>query len=364
MFPARIQSLFGIHRSANFRGHRAFAGLLSAAEIHAVLQRERSRADRSGDRFSLLAFSTNGSTEGRSVLVQTATILKKRLRSTDELGWMEDGRIGIVLPSTSKEGAETLANDVLWQYPAEIAQPKWQVYCYPSTRLPAEQLQPPHDTDERVQSSDTQVYALDSLLQETMPVWKRSIDVVVAVTSLVVLSPLFLILAAAIKITSPGPVLFKQLRGGRGGTPFLVYKFRSMVNGAERSREAIAGLNEQDGPAFKIEVDPRVTPLGRVLRATSIDELPQLWNVLRGEMSLVGPRPLPCDESDACQGWHRRRLEVTPGLTCIWQTSDRRSISFNEWMRMDVHYIRSRSLWQDTKLILATVGVVLRGKRW
>jgi lipopolysaccharide/colanic/teichoic acid biosynthesis glycosyltransferase len=176
---------------------------------------------------------------------------------------------------------------------------------------------------------------------------------------LVVLAPLFAIIAIAVKLSSPGPVIFAQRRSGRGGRPFLMYKFRTMVADAEARKAELLTQNEQDGPAFKIKNDPRVTAVGRFLRKTSLDELPQLWNVLKGEMSLVGPRPLPCAEAEACEGWQRRRLDVTPGITCIWQVRGRSQVSFADWVRMDMQYIRAQSLQQDLKLLLLTVPAVL-----
>jgi lipopolysaccharide/colanic/teichoic acid biosynthesis glycosyltransferase len=187
------------------------------------------------------------------------------------------------------------------------------------------------------------------------------VDVAGASFGLLFLLPLFAVVAIAIRATSRGPVFFRQQRSGLGGKPFFMVKFRTMVVDAEAKKQALMALNEQDGPAFKIRRDPRVTRLGHFLRITSIDELPQLWNVLRGDMSLVGPRPLPCSETDACRGWLRQRLDVTPGLTCIWQVRGRSTVSFAEWVRMDVQYIRSRSLGADMKLLLQTVpAVVLR----
>jgi lipopolysaccharide/colanic/teichoic acid biosynthesis glycosyltransferase len=207
--------------------------------------------------------------------------------------------------------------------------------------------------------SDESAEGLELIFMRGVPLWKRTIDIVGASLGLIVLVPFFLIVAAAIKFTSAGPVLYGQLRRGRGGRPFRMYKFRSMVAGADSHKSKLLHLNEQDGPAFKIKNDPRITRIGRFLRDTSIDELPQLWNVLRGEMSLVGPRPLPCDEQDACSSWQRSRLDVTPGLTCIWQVRGRSQVTFHEWVRMDLEYIRRRSLWQDTKILLATVPAVL-----
>jgi lipopolysaccharide/colanic/teichoic acid biosynthesis glycosyltransferase len=140
-----------------------------------------------------------------------------------------------------------------------------------------------------------------------------------------------------------------------------MWKFRTMVADAEARKAALMSLNEQDGPAFKIKRDPRITTVGRFLRSTSLDELPQLWNVLKGDMSLVGPRPLPCSESDRCERWQRRRLEVMPGLTGRWQVQGRSSVSFADWVRMDVRYIENQSLGEDLRLILLTVpALVLR----
>ena len=193
-----------------------------------------------------------------------------------------------------------------------------------------------------------------------LPAWKRSTDLVVAGGALAMLWPVMVGIALAIKLDSPGPVIFKQQRAGLGGQPYAIWKFRTMRSDAEAMRSQLLGVNEQDGPAFKLRADPRVTRVGALLRKTSLDELAQLVNILRGQMTLVGPRPLPLIESDGCAPWQRRRLDVTPGLTCIWQVWGRSSVTFNEWVRMDLRYQRKRTPRYDLKILLATVPAVIR----
>lgn len=190
---------------------------------------------------------------------------------------------------------------------------------------------------------------------------KSVIDYVGAAVGLILLSPLLLIIALLIKMTSPGPVFFYQERCGLNGRHFLVRKFRTMYEDAEGKRKQLEEDNEMDGPVFKIRDDPRITPVGRFLRKTSLDELPQLINVLRGEMSLVGPRPPIPEEVDQYQLWQRRRLSMKPGITCIWQVSGRNDISFENWMNMDLEYIDNWSLLLDFKLLLLTVKEVCTG---
>jgi exopolysaccharide biosynthesis polyprenyl glycosylphosphotransferase len=168
--------------------------------------------------------------------------------------------------------------------------------------------------------------------------------------------------AVIIKLTSPGPVLFRQERCGLNGRTFTMYKLRSMVDNAEQTRFELEALNEMDGPVFKLSRDPRVTPIGRILRRFSIDELPQLYNVLRGDMSLVGPRPPLPQEVARYERWQRRRLSMKPGLTCLWQISGRNEVSFQDWMKLDLTYIDNWSLLLDLKILLKTVPIVLLGR--
>jgi exopolysaccharide biosynthesis polyprenyl glycosylphosphotransferase len=191
---------------------------------------------------------------------------------------------------------------------------------------------------------------------------KRILDFLIALVLLVVLAPLMLLIAGLIKFTLPGPVFFVQKRIGLNKRIFNMYKFRTMVTNAEEIMVELEAHNEASGPVFKIRNDPRITTIGRFLRKTSLDELPQLINVLKGDMSLVGPRPLPLRDYEGFeQDWHRRRLSVPPGITCLWQVRGRNSLTFDKWMELDMEYIDNWSLWLDLKIILRTIPAVLKG---
>jgi len=198
-------------------------------------------------------------------------------------------------------------------------------------------------------------------LSRSVRLLKRSFDIVASGLGLLVLSPLLAATALAVKLDSRGPVFFRQKRHGRGGTEFSIVKFRTMVDGAEAQRFALSHLNEMEGggPLFKIKDDPRITRIGSTLRKLSIDELPQLWNVLRGEMSLVGPRPFVVHESERITGWAGRRLETTPGITGLWQVLGRNDIPFEEMVKLDYVYVTNWSLWWDIKILCQTIPVVL-----
>jgi len=192
---------------------------------------------------------------------------------------------------------------------------------------------------------------------------KHLVDFLGALALVIILSPVLLVVALLVKFTSPGPVLFCQQRSGLNGRPFTIFKFRTMVTNAEQFKHELAAMNEMSGPVFKITNDPRITPIGKTLRKYSLDELPQLFNVLCADMSLVGPRPLPVDEVRRFHDFaHRRRLSVRPGLTCLWQIKGRNRISnFDDWVRLDLEYIDNWSLWLDISILFRTIPVVLFG---
>jgi len=340
-----------------------------------LLARERMRSDRGDSIFSLLTFSSAAQFSAVE-LSKLDGMLSGRIRATDDAGILAEDRVGILLPETGPSGAWTLANDLVQRLPAELRGLKPDVYTYPSQDDPLEEpaevtveLQPTTGTRRRgakrdlaVRFTGTPVRSMASLFLQPLPIWKRAIDILVALNAIVVLSPLLLTVAAAVKLTSHGPVIFRQKRDTLGGRQFMIYKFRTMTVDAEARKEALREFSEQDGPAFKITNDPRITPIGKFLRTTSIDELPQLFNVLLGDMTLVGPRAMDSRESNGCEPWQRRRLDVTAGITCIWQVRGRSQVSFADWMRMDLRYIRTRSMAADLKLLVETVPAVVVGR--
>lgn len=320
--------------------------------------------------------------------------LRKRLRISDSIGWYESN-LGFLLPETEKEGTLCCANDL-----AEIAlrhgyEVDTEVSIYPdddelislADEISSDDsgdhpvINPPHADWSEAKGSRSvsgsnesgslgggNINARVKMAKHSFvracptPVWKRAIDIAGSGAGLLILSPLFLGAALGIKLTSKGPIFFRQIREGKNGQQFGILKFRTMVTDAEARQVELRALSEQDGPAFKLRDDPRITKIGKYLRKSCIDELPQLVNVLTGEMSLVGPRPLPVHESLECVAWQRARLTVLPGLTCTWQAYADRDTKFADWMRMDLEYIEERSLWNDLKLIFDTAFIALLHK--
>ena len=344
-------------------GEAALRGLPCVKRFRKTLARERARAERLGDGFSLLALGVNDWRSGRPTLTHLARVLRRRLRMTDEAGWLDERRLGVILPGTPAWGAWTVADDLCRTFPADVPLPECKVYTYPLDGAGSEEDRAGRlGIRRRTAVRRRPVASMEVFFLQGLPLWKRAMDVVLAGAVLILSAPLMAAVAAAVKLSSPGPALFGQRRVGLGGRPFTIYKFRTMVVDAEQQQEKLMARNEQQGPVFKIRNDPRVTPLGRLLRKTSIDELPQLWNVLKGEMSLVGPRPPLDKEVRQYELWQRRRLDVTPGITCTWQVSGRSKIAFTEWVRMDIRYIFARSLKKDVGLLWQTLPAVILRK--
>ncbi len=401
MFSAIVKETWSRLREAFARRH--IAGVASTSEFDRAFQLERARTDRGGRPFSLVVFLP--ATERPDDPLPLVRVLRNRTRSTDIIGRLDRDRTGVLLPETPSAGAWTFAEDVLAALARSQLAFDCEVFTYPAdwpqhdvgprtgdrrgvasavdnglgrlasvgtlvepapAMMNASHLQlvrdvPASDGLAHVRASlgHRQVADMSTLFVRRLPIWKRGMDILVSSTLLVLLSPLMLAVAVAIKLSSPGPIVFRQLRAGLGGRPFTFLKFRSMYIDAEERRKALEGLNEASGPVFKMKNDPRVTRVGRLIRGLSIDEIPQLWNVLRGDMTLVGPRPPILDEVERYESWQRHRLDTTGGLTCIWQVSGRSNIAFIDWMRMDRRYIAKRSLLFDLRLLVMTANAVL-----
>lgn len=377
-----VRTLTG-RSAARTRRRSADGFFLPADRFELAATAERMRVDRNGSVLSLLVLKPSPSKNSPADIRELEARLAARLRLTDTVGWLRDGRLGLLLPDTPESGAWKVAADVCDAYDAGADRPDCEVIVYPEGDrrrrsdatgqspsdgplvegkhseshqpiLAGADSKPTADRDSRVGSLVKQPSAFDAVLASPTPLWKRALDVSGASVGLLLASPVIVTAAIAVRLTSPGPAFFVQEREGLGGKRFRMLKLRTMRIDAERLKRQLHALNEQDGPAFKIANDPRITPIGRLLRRTSLDELPQLLNVLRGDMSLVGPRPLPIDESLACQPWQRRRLHVTPGLTCTWQVYGRNVVPFDDWIRMDLDYADRRSPWLDLQLVAKT----------
>ena len=365
----------------------ALRGVLSASELRALVTRERNRSERSHLAFSLLIFTVGDESGWRSAAT-LSTILRARLRSTDEVGWLDATRIAAVLPYTpADEAAGVLRSIELELVRASLSLPS-RIETYPAA---ATRLAPPRtdraDRDDGMpptsagggdggvvtappdNAADPEragVVALGPALAEIvvapLPFWKRAMDVAGASIALLLLWPLFLVAAIAIKLDSRGPIFFRQPRVGAGGHLFGFFKLRTMHVGSDEMKSELREHNEQSGPVFKMRADPRITRVGRFLRRSSIDELPQFWNVLKGDMSLVGPRPPTPDEVTEYEPWQLRRLLLTPGITCFWQVSGRSEIGFVDWVRLDLRYAERRSPGLDLALLAKTLPAVLSGR--
>jgi lipopolysaccharide/colanic/teichoic acid biosynthesis glycosyltransferase len=336
-----------------------FRRLYRRDRFREAMDRERARSDRWERPLALLCLGAASEREGDKTLRQVARILSRRLRLTDEAGWLDRRHIGVLMPNTPGWGAWTVADEICLEFPDSVPLPQCNVYCYPSDWF----LGGDRRADDVANVADEgATQAMEPFFFHRLPAWKRAVDIAGSGLLLLVLSPLLLLLAALVKLTSRGPVFFRQTRIGLGGRHFKMYKFRTMVENAEQLKDRLGHLNEQGGPVFKIAKDPRVTFVGRFLRKYSADELPQMWNVLKGDMSLVGPRPPLHKEVVLYEAWQRRRLDVTPGLTCLWQVRGRSQVTFLDWMRLDMQYIKRRSVLCDFQLLLETVPAILTGR--
>lgn len=346
------------------RGKNKQFSLSQPAEFVSVLRRERALADRTESGFALVLFSIAGSRSSSEVGVFLETV-SARVRAADSMGWYDSGTLGVLLRGTLHPGAVKLAFDVLSFDEAARVCPRFRVLQYP---------EPGHDSAgaagngrEEHRNFIPSGEELQTVFVRRIPVWKRAIDLSGAVTALTLCAPVMLLVAAYIKIVSPGPVFFRQERVGYRGKLFTFLKFRTMKPGNDVSahREHLRELIRSDMPMWKLDTvnDPRIIPGGNIIRKLSLDELPQFINVLRGEMSLVGPRPCIPYEAEEYLRWHTRRFDAYPGLSGLWQVSGKNRLSFKEMIRLDIAYANNMSFLLDLKIILKTfptlVGMAL-----
>ena len=330
--------------------------IVSKQRFRLAVECERLRLYRIQSLFSVLLISLQDFQE--SGLRALEGVLESHLAPIDTAGMTSNRQVGVILPGIDIDEAQRVADSIAADCRAAKCEVRIRILRVPEDDVEGEiGATASEQSEEELVSVDTT--GATALFAMPLPIWKRCMDVAIASFVLLVTSPILLACGLLVKLTSPGNVFFAQERVGHGGKTFRIFKLRTMVAGAEKRVDELRHLSEQDGPAFKLTSDPRVTPIGRFLRRFSIDELPQLWNVLRGDMSLVGPRPLPTAESANLAFWQRERLDVAPGITGLWQVSGRNSLRFDEWMHLDIQYARGLSLLTDIQILFRTVPAVL-----
>jgi len=339
-----------------------------------VLLMERKRSERSRQRFVLMlvhAGKVLETEQGEEVLEAITEALANSARETDLHGWYQYGSVvGVICTEIGKGDLTSILNALQSRVGAAL-QNSLRLEQMNVIRISFHVFPENFDLNKGGHSADISLYPdlmPKNLTSKTSQLTKRAIDVVGSLVALTLLSPLYFIIAVAIKLTSKGPIFFKQERVGQNGIRFSCLKFRSMYykNDAkihqEYIRGLIAGKHDGKGDVYKIKDDPRVTPVGKFLRKTSLDEIPQFLNVLKGDMSLVGPRPPIPYEVEVYEAWHRRRfLEAKPGITGLWQVEGRSRTKFDEMVRLDLRYVKTWSPWLDIKILLRTPAAVFRG---
>jgi lipopolysaccharide/colanic/teichoic acid biosynthesis glycosyltransferase len=374
---------------------RTQLGILPDNEFKRILEYERALSDRHERRFSLLVFEPEGTGEHELFFARLVDILRRRLRMTDVIGWINVARVGVLLPYSERIGARVVADDVAAELASMSFRTLCEVHTYPEEKepkdgsgagsvdmmrgYPAPRVLPAQESAAEAAQGKKIAMATDvgpryrifeggradilELFVPAPPAWKRALDMTIALAGLVVSSPLILVTALFIKVVSRGPVLFKQERVGYLGRRFLCWKFRTMHVQADTGmhQNHFSSLMKTDTPMTKLDKrgDPRLIPLARFLRASAIDELPQLVNILRGDMSFVGPRPCIQYEYNNYQPWHKQRFDTLPGMTGLWQVSGKNRTTFSQMMRLDVAYARNTSLRRDIDIVWKTFPVVV-----
>ncbi|MBN1293831.1 MAG: sugar transferase [Candidatus Latescibacteria bacterium] len=325
--------------------------------FHRFLVNERYRSDRNDYKFSLVTFNIGNCKDNIISAGQIISVITSRVRSSDVTGWFDDQKIGVILPETSLKGARVLAHTLCHRIADISYTPPCMVFTYPSSEW---NIHYPG-------LSYTGDFMYEKLARGCgMPLWKRTMDVIGSSFGLIFFSPFFAIVALIILSVSKGPIFFRQERVGLGGKIYKLYKFRTMEEHNDftvhrsHSKAYINGNTDGEKPMYKLDHrDPRIVPFGNFLRVTCLDELPQLINVLQGEMSLVGPRPCITYEAEEYLRWQTHRFDITPGMTGLWQVSGKNRTTFKEMIRLDIKYAVERSFILDMKILFQTPKVLL-----
>jgi lipopolysaccharide/colanic/teichoic acid biosynthesis glycosyltransferase len=330
--------------------------LLPSEAFLRALAREAGRSERSGEPFSLIRIESRGATA--SDFETLHQFCRARLRITDDAGWLDSKTVGILLPGASHSEAQTVALALYNSLGADVSS-RFDCRIFSDRQDGEEDQVLPKEAGDWIGESDS----LASLFVIPIPFFKRTCDIVGGTLLGLFALPVLCFSVLLIRLESRGTAIFRQTRVGHGGKQFTLLKLRTMVDDAEVRLSELQAENERDGPAFKHSNDPRVTRVGKLLRKTCIDELPQLWNVLKGDMTLVGPRPPLPNEVAAYEPWHRSRLRSKGGLTCLWQIHGKpRNVSFQDWVRMDIRYQSQSSPLRDLGLLAQTAWVVISSR--
>jgi lipopolysaccharide/colanic/teichoic acid biosynthesis glycosyltransferase len=342
--------------------------ICSTKEFYKIIERERTRSDRTNREFAVIIFHKMNSKDNNYFIQYFTNVLSNRIRCYDDMGWLDKEQIGVILPETSAEGANKLASNVCKTITPGHLQPGYKIWTYPSdwgslniaTQKGNNQLSCEDGTDAGKETVFKKELSL--LFSVRTLLWKRAVDISVAFLGLILLFPLLLFIAAFIKIVSSGPVLFKQQRVGFMGEIFFCWKFRTMKVGAETKghEKHLGNVIDSNIPMNKMdEWDLRIIPFGKILRKTGMDELPQLINVIFGQMSLIGPRPCIPYEAQQFLQWQHKRFDALPGLSGLWQVNGKNRTTFKEMMRYDISYAKNRSLSLDMDIFLKTLPAII-----
>lgn len=332
------------------RRRRKLLGVYSQAEFGELIHYERARSDRTGEELSLVIFGSFSGRARRNIL-PLINGLQRNVRTTDHIGWYGDTQIGVLLPMTGYEGARTFVTNCQntgWASGLMVA-----IHTYPDRWVANGKV---------ADSESAATHTVFDQFTRRVPTWKRSLDIIGSVLGLIALMPFFILISFYIKVVSPGPIFFRQKRVGLARKQFDFIKFRTMHhnNSVTRHSHHLRDLINYDKPMIKLDAkDPRIIPGGRVLRKLAVDELPQLLNVLKGEMTLVGPRPCIPYEADEYMQWHSHRFAILPGLTGLWQVSGKNNLTFQQMIRLDIKYERNMSLWWDLWIIFRTIPALI-----